>query len=230
MDRLRTCDPGRRRRRLGAEHLLPPRGPGFSGRDVERRHVEILERVKNAVTVPVAVKLSPYFSSTGDMVRQLDRAGADALVLFNRFMQPDIDPETLEVVPGVGLSRPAEARLPRTWIALLYGQVRAALAASTGVEDPDDLVKYLLAGADVVMSTSSFLRHGPSPCRSPARRAVRLDAPQGIRNGATAAREARVHPGWTRRHLERTGYVASLRAANTGDLRPVVSLGIGQLA
>ena len=113
-----------------------PGDPHISGRDVEQRHVDILTRVKDAVTVPVAVKLSPHFSSTGEMALRLDAAGADGLVLFNRFLQPDIDPETLAVVPGVGLSSPAEARLPRTWIALLHGRVRAALAATTGVEEP----------------------------------------------------------------------------------------------
>ena len=112
-----------------------PGDPHISGRDVEQRHVDVLARVKDAVTVPVAVKLSPYFSSTGEMALRLDEAGADGLVLFNRFLQPDIDPETLTVVPAVGLSSPAEARLPRTWIALLRGRVRASLAATTGVED-----------------------------------------------------------------------------------------------
>ena len=111
--------------------------------------------------MPVAVKLGPYFSSTGEMALRLDAAGADALVLFNRFLQPDIDTETLTVVPGLALSRPVDALLPRTWIALLRGRVRCALAATTGVEDPADVVKYLLAGADVVMTASALLRHGP---------------------------------------------------------------------
>jgi dihydroorotate dehydrogenase (fumarate) len=140
---------------------LVPGDVQTSGRDVEERHVEILGRVKAAVTLPVAVKLGPFFSSTGEMALRLDEAGADALVLFNRFLQPDVDAETLAVVPGVGLSSPAEARLPRTWIALLYGRVRAALAATTGVDDAIDIAKYLLAGADVVMSASALLRHGP---------------------------------------------------------------------
>jgi dihydroorotate dehydrogenase (fumarate) len=133
----------------------------IAGRDVEQRHIDVLARVKDTVSVPVAVKLSPHFSSTGEMALRLDAAGADALVLFNRFLQPDIDPETLAVVPAVGLSTRAEARLPRTWIALLSGRVRASLAATTGVEDSADLVKYLLAGADVVMTASALLRHGP---------------------------------------------------------------------
>ncbi|HMH36136.1 MAG TPA: dihydroorotate dehydrogenase-like protein, partial [Streptosporangiaceae bacterium] len=138
-----------------------PGDPHTTGREVEQRHVDILCRVKDAVTVPVAVKLSPYFSSAGEMALRLDEAGADGLVLFNRFLQPDIDPETLAVVPAVDLSSPAEARLPRTWISILHGQVRASLAATTGVEGPADVVKYLLAGADVVMTASALIRHGP---------------------------------------------------------------------
>lgn len=133
----------------------------IAGRDVEQRHLDILGLVKQAVTVPVAVKLSPHFSSTAEIAHRLDQAGANALVLFNRFLQPDIDIETLAVTPTLDLSSPIEARLPRTWIALLRGRVNAALAATTGVESADDVVKYLLAGADVVMTTSALLRHGP---------------------------------------------------------------------
>ena len=124
-----------------------PGDPQISGREVEQRHVDILERVKSAVSVPVAVKLSPYFSSTGEMALRLDEAGADGLVLFNRFLQPDIDPETLAVLPRVNLSSPADARLARTWIALLRGRVSASLAATTGVEAAADVARYLLAGA-----------------------------------------------------------------------------------
>src|ERR1700730_10231184 len=138
-----------------------PGDPRIAGRDVEQRHIDILRRVKDAVTVPVAVKLSPHFSSTGEIALRLDEAGADGLVLFNRFLQPDIDPETLAVVPAVDLSSPVEARLPRTWISILCQQIRASLAATTGVEGPADVAKYLLAGADVVMTASSLIRHGP---------------------------------------------------------------------
>lgn len=134
----------------------------ISGAAVEQHHVEILQSVKECVSVPVAVKLSPFFSSTGALARELDRAGADGLVLFNRFLQPDIDIETLVVEPGVTLSTPAEARLPRTWIAILHGRVGASLAATTGVETSDDVIKYLLAGADVVQTASALLRHGPA--------------------------------------------------------------------
>src|SRR6187200_223545 len=138
-----------------------PGDADISGRDVEQRHIDVLTRVKDAVSVPVAVKLGPHFSSFGEMALRLDEAGADGLVLFNRFLQPDIDPESLAVVSNVELSSPAEARLPRTWIALLRGRVRASLAATTGVETSADVAKYLLAGADVVMTASALLRHSP---------------------------------------------------------------------
>ncbi|MGA3155803.1 MAG: dihydroorotate dehydrogenase-like protein, partial [Streptosporangiaceae bacterium] len=131
-----------------------PGDPRISGRDVEQLHIDILQLVKAAVTVPVAVKLSPHFSSTGEMAMRLDEAGADGLVLFNRFLQPDIDPETLAVVPVVDLSSPREARLPRTWISILRHRVRASLAGTSGVDEPADVIKYLLAGADVAMTAS----------------------------------------------------------------------------
>ncbi|HYA53718.1 MAG TPA: dihydroorotate dehydrogenase-like protein, partial [Streptosporangiaceae bacterium] len=139
-----------------------PADPRMPGRDVEQRYVDILTTVKAAVSIPVAVKLAPFFSSAGEVIVRLDRAGADGLVLFNRFMQADIDPETLTVSTGLKLSSPAEAALPRSWIARLRGLMGASLAASTGVETAADVAAYLLAGADVVMTTSSLLRHGPS--------------------------------------------------------------------
>jgi len=139
-----------------------PTDPRMPGRDVEQRYVDILTTVKAAVAIPVSVKLGPFFSSAGEVAIRLDRAGADGLVLFNRFMQADIDPETLTVSTGLKLSSPAEAALPRSWIARLRGLVGASLGASTGVETAADVAAYLLAGADVVMTTSSLLRHGPA--------------------------------------------------------------------
>jgi dihydroorotate dehydrogenase (fumarate) len=186
----------------------------ISGRDVEHRHIDVLTQVKDAVTVPVAVKLGPYFSSTGEMALRLDQAGADGLVLFNRFLQPDIDPDTLAVVPTVNLSNPAEALLPRTWIALLRGRVRAALAATTGVEEPADVVKYLLAGADVVMTASALLRHGPEHATT------LLDGLTAwmARKGFTAVEQLRgmlaVPAGPAESEYQRAGYVHALRAAN----------------
>ena len=139
-----------------------PGDPLTPARDAEQRYVDILTTVKAVVSVPVAVKLTPYFSSFGEMAVRLDRAGADGLVLFNRFMQTDINPDTLTISTGFKLSSPAEATAARSWIARLRGQLRASLAASTGVETADDVAAYLLAGADVVMTTSSLLRHGPA--------------------------------------------------------------------
>jgi dihydroorotate dehydrogenase (fumarate) len=197
-----------------------PGDPHISGRDVEQRHIDILMRVKDAVTVPVAVKLGPHFSSTGEMALRLDEAGADGLVLFNRFLQPDIDHDTLAVVSSVDLSSPAEARLPRAWIALLHGRVSASLAATTGVEEPADVARYLLAGADVVMTTSALLRHGP------AYAAVLLDGLSlwMTRKGFAAVDELRgilaVAPGTDETAHERAGYVSALRKANSGAYGP----------
>lgn len=134
----------------------------MSGRDVEQRYLDILRGVKSAVTIPVALKLSPFFSSMGNMARQFDKAGADALVLFNRFYQPDFDIEQLEVASTLEYSTPNEIRLPLLWIAVLYGRVKASLAATRGVHSADEVVKYLLAGADVVMVASALLEHGPN--------------------------------------------------------------------
>jgi len=132
----------------------------LSGRAVEDLHLDVIRAVRNAVSIPLALKLSPYFSSVGDMARQFDAVGADALVLFNRLYRPDFDLERLRVVPRISLSTPAEIRLPLLWISLLHGRIRASLAASHGVDGAAEVVKYLLAGADAVMTTSALLRHG----------------------------------------------------------------------
>jgi len=133
-----------------------------TGEAVEQRYLDILAAVKSTVSIPVALKLSPFFSAMGHMAKRLDQAGADGLVLFNRFYQPDIDIQSLEVKPSLGLSSAGEIRLPLLWIALLHGKLNASLAATRGVEKPDEVIKYLLAGADIVMTTSALLRHGPS--------------------------------------------------------------------
>ena len=191
-----------------------PGDPHISGREVEQRHIDILGRVKAAVSVPVAVKLSPHFSSTGEMALRLDEAGADGLVLFNRFLQPDIDPETLTVMPGLDLSSTAEARLPRTWIAILHSQVQASLAATTGVDGPADVVTYLLAGADVVMTASALIRHGPEHA------AVLLDglARWMGRKGYSCVDDVRgllaVPAGPDRAGYQRASYVRTMRAAD----------------
>ncbi|MGO9135992.1 MAG: hypothetical protein ACLP8A_18370 [Methylovirgula sp.] len=113
------------------------------------------------MSTPIAVKLSPYFSSFGNMALKLREADANGLVLFNRFYQPDFDLLNLKVVTDLNLSSPLEIRLPLLWLAVLARNVSVSLAASTGVASADELIKYLLAGADVVVSTSALLRHGP---------------------------------------------------------------------
>jgi dihydroorotate dehydrogenase (fumarate) len=197
-----------------------PGDPDISGSDVEQRHLDVLRRVKEAVTVPVAVKLSPYFSSFGELALQLDEAGADALVLFNRFLQPDIDPETLTIVPRVTLSNPAEARLPRTWIALLHRRVRAALAATTGVEDSADIASYLLAGADVVMTASALLRHGPEHATVLLDGLTSWMARKGLRSVDELRGMLSVPIGTESSAYERAGYVSAMRAANRGAYAP----------
>ncbi len=137
-----------------------PAGLDVSGRNVEQRYVDVLKAVKAAVSIPVALKLSPFFSAIGEMAKQLDDAGADALVLFNRFYQPDFDLDKLEVAPTLHLSTPDEIRLPLLWIAILRGRIKASLGATRGVHSATEVVKYLMAGADAVMTTSALLKHG----------------------------------------------------------------------
>jgi dihydroorotate dehydrogenase (fumarate) len=137
-----------------------PSDPGLSPREVEQRYIDILKAVKRTVRLPLAIKIGPYFSAVGHMTRRLDQAGADGLVLFNRFYEPDIDLTRLALVSDLELSTPYEIRLPLLWIGVLSGRLKASLAASTGVDSADEVVKYLLAGADAVMTTSSLLRHG----------------------------------------------------------------------
>ncbi|MBK8447359.1 MAG: dihydroorotate dehydrogenase-like protein [Micropruina sp.] len=185
----------------------------ITGAQVEQRHLDIVAAVRRAVALPIAVKLSPFFSSPGNMALRLVEAGADGLVLFNRFLQPDVDIETLSVKPSVALSSRFEGRLPRTWIAALAGHTPASLAATSGVEESADVVRYLLAGADVVMSTSALVRHG-------AGYASNLIA--GLqdwmtRHGYASVDEFRgllaVPAGADATALQRAGYVAALENA-----------------
>ena len=134
--------------------------PNVTSEQVEQRYLDIVQAVKSAVHIPVAVKLSPFFSNFPRMAKELDEAGADGLVLFNRFYQPDIDLESLEIVPNVLLSTPQAMRLPLTWIGILRGRVKASLAATSGIHQADDVVKLLLVGADVTMLCSTLLRKG----------------------------------------------------------------------
>jgi dihydroorotate dehydrogenase (fumarate) len=137
-----------------------PTNPAVSSMDVESMYLSVLRDIKEVVTIPVAVKLSPYFSSFANMAARLEKAGANALVLFNRFYQPDFDLEVLEVTPNLVLSQPHELRLPLTWIAVLYGRVPIDLALTSGVHSGSQVIKGLMAGANVTMMTSELLGHG----------------------------------------------------------------------
>jgi dihydroorotate dehydrogenase (fumarate) len=137
-----------------------PTNMAVSGSDAELLYTDILREVKTSVHIPVAVKLSPFFSNLANMAKRLDQMGTDGLVLFNRFYQPDIDLEALEIKPNVLLSGPQDLRLPLTWIGILYGRIRANLAATSGVHGPQDVIKLLMVGADVTMMCSALLRHG----------------------------------------------------------------------
>lgn len=132
----------------------------LTGGEVEQTYLEILRAVKSKVKIPVAVKLSPFFSSFANMAKRLDEAGANGLVLFNRFYQPDINLETLEINPNILLSTPMAMRVPLRWVAILYGQIKANLAATSGVHRASDVLKMLMAGADVTQLCSVLLRHG----------------------------------------------------------------------
>ena len=134
--------------------------PNLSGSEVEQIYVDILRDVKESIAIPVAMKLNPYFSALSNMARRLVEAGADGLVLFNRFYQPDFDIENLEVVPHLLLSTSSELRLPLRWIAILYGRVETDLALTTGVHTVEDVLKGLMAGAQVTMLASELLRNG----------------------------------------------------------------------
>lgn len=137
-----------------------PNDPEVSGAEVEQRYCDLVREVKAVVRIPVAVKLGPYFSSMGNMAKRLDACGADALVLFNRFYQPDFDLEELEVIPNLILSNSYELLLRLHWIAVLYGNLKADLALTGGVHCATDVLKAMMAGARVAMMTSALLKRG----------------------------------------------------------------------
>jgi dihydroorotate dehydrogenase (fumarate) len=137
-----------------------PSDPEVSGEDIETSYLTILASIKAQLKIPVAVKLSPFFTNFAQFARRADRDGAGALVLFNRFYQPDIELETLEISPNVLLSTPMAMRLPMRWIAMLYGRIGANLAATSGIHRATDALKMLMAGADVTMLCSVLLRRG----------------------------------------------------------------------
>jgi len=130
------------------------------GEEIEKIYLDIVESVKKTVSIPVAVKLGPYFSNMANMAKRLDTAGVNGLVLFNRFYQPDIDLENLEVTPSLRLSTPGAMTLPMRWIAILHGRVKCSLAATGGVHTGFDALKMIMAGADITMLCSALLKNG----------------------------------------------------------------------
>ena len=139
-----------------------PADPDVTGTEVEQTYLDILKSVKAAVSLPVSVKLSPYFSNMANMAKRLDTAGANGLVLFNRFYQPDIDLENLEVEHSILLSTPQARRLPLRWVAILFGKIQGSLGATSGIHTAFDALKMVMAGADVTMLCSVLLRKGMS--------------------------------------------------------------------
>jgi dihydroorotate dehydrogenase (fumarate) len=131
-----------------------------SGAEIEQIYIDLLHAVKDAVNIPVAIKISPYFSNMANMAKRLVDAGADGLVLFNRFYQPDIDIDELEVTSNVLLSSPQDMRLPMRWIAILYGRLNVDFAATSGINKGHDVIKMMMAGANVTLIVSALLRHG----------------------------------------------------------------------
>ncbi|MFO0959800.1 MAG: dihydroorotate dehydrogenase-like protein [Isosphaeraceae bacterium] len=140
--------------------------PDETSAQVESRYLNLVTEVRRAVTIPLAVKIGPFFSSLPNMAHRLAESGADGLVLFNRFLQPDIDLETLKVEPHLVLSTADELRLPLRWMAILRPRLRCSLAATGGVHTAADVLKLLLAGADVAMVASSLYKHGPGHIRN----------------------------------------------------------------
>jgi dihydroorotate dehydrogenase (fumarate) len=138
-----------------------PTNVDLPGYEVENMYINVLKAVKESVNIPVAIKLSLNFSSFANMAKRLDEAGADALVMFNRFYQPDFDLENLEIVPHLLLSSNYEMRVPLRWIAILYRKIHASMAATSGIHSAEDVLKIMMAGGDVAMLCSDLLRHGP---------------------------------------------------------------------
>jgi len=139
-----------------------PTNPNLTGSEIENMYIDTLTAVKQTVKIPVAVKLSPYFTSMANMARRLDKAGANALVLFNRFYQPDFNLDTLTVEPNLKLSTNVEMRLPLRWISILYGNINASMALTSGVHSSEDIIKVMMAGGDVAQIASNLLLNGTS--------------------------------------------------------------------
>jgi dihydroorotate dehydrogenase (fumarate) len=182
----------------------------ISGREIEDAEVELVTQVKESISIPLSVKISPYYSALGHQAARIAEAGADGLVLFNRFYQPDIDPGTRKVAPALVLSSSAELRLPLRWTAILSGRVDASLAVTTGVHTGADVARCLLAGADVAMMTSALLENGPGHVAVVERELVGWAVESGFQS------VAQLRGSVSQRHVadpsafERANYMAAL--------------------
>ncbi|MCA9048451.1 MAG: dihydroorotate dehydrogenase-like protein [Planctomycetaceae bacterium] len=143
-----------------------PTDANVTAAQIEQNYLDLVAEVKSQISIPLAVKIGPYFSSLPNFARRLTEAGADGLVMFNRFMQPDINLDSMEILPRLELSHSNEMRLPLRWIAILFGQIQASLAATSGIHGHRDIVKLVMCGADCTMITSSIMRHGPDIVRT----------------------------------------------------------------
>lgn len=143
-----------------------PTDPTVPGYEIENQYLKIVKAVKSTVNIPVAIKLSPFFSNLANMARQIDETGIDAMVMFNRFYQPDIDLEQYEVKPNILLSQSQAMRIPMRWIAILKDQVKCDLAATSGIHTGTDVIKMLMVGANATMVCSSLLKHGINHVRN----------------------------------------------------------------
>ena len=181
-----------------------------TGREVEDDEVELVAQVKKSISIPLAVKMGPYYSALGHQAARFVEAGANALVLFNRFYQPDIDPQTRKVAPALVLSSSAELRLPLRWTAILSGRVEASLAVTTGVHTGADVARCLLAGAEVAMMTSALLLNGPEHVATVERELVAWAVESGFES------VAQLRGSVSQRHVsdpsafERANYMATL--------------------
>ena len=189
-----------------------PTDPKLSANDIENRYIDVLKKVKSEVSIPVAVKLNPFFSSLANMATKLDTAGADSLVLFNRFLEPDINLETLEIDPKLEFSSAIEMRLPLHWSAILYGRVKTSICAGRGVKNAEQMIKLIMAGADTVSIASVLYQHG-----LPSIKTILNDADKWMdENEYTSFNQMRGSMSYSNlsdpSHLERLNYMKTIKA------------------
>lgn len=189
-----------------------PTDPKLTAIDIENRYIDIVKKVKGEVTIPVAVKLNPFFSSLANMATKLDGAGADGIVLFNRFLEPDIDLETLEIDPKLDFSSAMEMRLPLHWTAILYNRVNASICAGRGVKNAQQMIKLIMAGADTVGIASVLYQHG-----LPSIKSILVDAKNWMdENEYESFNQMRGSMSYKNladpSHLERLNYMKTIRS------------------